>query len=101
MVRKAATVCLVVAALLLGAGLAAVLASKPFNPTFDILTVSPPTPGANGDIARRVTVPAGENLPAIETVAAPAGWDIAADRDVPDGTAVGYGTLSVNQGTCP
>ena len=101
MIRKAATVFLVVAALLLVAGLTAVLANMPFNPTFDILTVSPPTPGANGDIARRVTVPAGNHLPAIETIAAPAGWDIAADRDIPDGDAVGYGTLTVNQGACP
>src|SRR3990172_8024059 len=49
-----------------------------FNPTFDIIWVSPSTPGANGDIFREVTVPAGNHLPVIENLFVPAGWDIAA-----------------------
>src|SRR3989304_3955397 len=83
MIRKAAILIIGVAAFLLIAGAPDVRAN-PFNPTFDILSVSPPTPGSNGDVSHQLTVPEGDHLPAIETISVPAGWDIAADGAVPD-----------------
>ena len=99
MIRKAAILIIGVAALLLIAGAPDVRASQPFNPTFDILSVSPPTLGSNGDVSHQLTVPAGDHLPAIETISVPAGWDIAADGAVPDDDIVGSGSLlAVDEG---
>ena len=98
MVHKAAILIVGIAALLLVARTPAVQASQPFNPTFDITWVSPITPSANGDISQRITVPAGDHLPAIEHLSVPPGWDIAAAGDVPYDDKVGEGAiLTVDQ----
>ncbi len=90
----------VIAALTLLTTSVDVKATKPFNPTFDLVDVSPPTLGtaAHGDVYRRLQLAAGDHLPAIETLSVPANWDIA---NVTDNEIVGTLSLSMNQGACP
>ena len=60
-----------------------------FSPTFDITQLSPRTPGLTADVSYRITVPAGQHLPAKSTITLPPGWDVGPGSAVPLDAIVG------------
>lgn len=82
-------------AVLSAAGDNPVLASG-FNPTFDILQLSPQAPGVPGSATYRITAAAGEHLPAKSSIALPIGWAVTDGNTVPQDEIVGSVNVSVN-----
>ena len=79
-------------------------ASENWTPSFDILGLDPVGLGANGAITLLTTFPADpppQHLPVTETLEVPAGWDIAADADIPNSPpapnpeVVGFGIIAL------
>jgi len=71
-----------------------------FSPTFDITQLSPQTPSLTADVTYRITVPAGQHLPAKSTITLPPGWDVGPGSDVPVDGIVGSVFAQVDQAPC-
>ncbi len=71
-------------------------ALMPFQPVSNIVSVSPSTPSANGDLTYRISVPAEHHLVTRSKLHLPDAWEISRDSAVTDLAIVGTGTLLVH-----
>jgi len=88
------------AALLIGLALTPMFSSanatQPFQPAYDIISVSPAGAGAHGDVVQHMAVPATDHVIGSLKFTLPAGWDIANVQSGDDLPVVGTGLLQVD-----
>ncbi len=76
-------------------------ASKPFQPVYDLISISDSSTGGHGNVVQRISVPQGDHVIGYLKYTLPAGWDIANTQSGTDEPIVGSGQLQVDAGpTC-
>ena len=70
--------------------------AKPFQPVYDLTSISDATPGGHGDVVQQINVPAGDHVIAFLNYTLPAGWDIANTQSGQDEPIVGSGQLIID-----
>jgi len=84
--------------LVLLAGSANAHAFAPFQPSFDLLSVTPATTGAHGSVVHKYAVPQTDHAFGSVKYTLPAGWDVIGVQQGTDEPVVGTGTLRVDVG---
>ena len=72
-------------------------ASAPFQPAYDLISISDSTAGANADVVQRISVPAGDRPIGKITWSLPTDWDV---LKVTKFAIVGSGQLQVDPDLC-
>jgi Thrombospondin type 3 repeat len=70
--------------------------AQPFQPSYDIVSLNPNTPGAHGTVVQTIRVPATDHAIGSLKYTLPAGWDIAEVQSADDLPVVGSGLLRVD-----
>jgi hypothetical protein len=73
-------------------------ASQPFQPGYDILSISDSTPSGHGNVSQKFTAAAGDHAIAAATLQLPLNWDIVKVEGSGNEPIVGSGTLKIDLG---
>jgi len=79
-------------------GTAKAHAFAPFQPSFDLLSISNPSPGAHADVVHRYAAPQGDHVIGSVKYTLPIGWDVIEVQSGTDEPVVGTGTLRIDVG---
>src|SRR3989442_382105 len=80
------------------AGTTTAQAFAPFQPSFDLLSISSSSPGAHADVLHKYSTPPGDHVIGSVKYTLPVGWDIINVQNGNDEPVVGTGTLRVDVG---
>ncbi len=69
---------------------------KPFQPAYDLISISDSAPGASGDVVQQISVPQGDHVIGHLELTLPAGWDIAKVQSGSAEPIVGTGQLQID-----